>query len=145
MGPDLLTPSPSQLPHNRALRRWRAVLRSAPLRSGILFGAVVFISLFLYTTVLSPRGSLWLRPPDWHGLSQNESLVPDLENTSPSASLSTPIPVETSPSPPPISDILTVEQIRDIVAPTRGFLTRDYSLGLGWNNVSVCGVRFDPN
>ena len=36
-----------------------------------------------------------------------------------------------------LSDALSLEQIRDIVAPTRGFLSRDYSLYLGWNNVSI--------
>ncbi|KAH9081639.1 hypothetical protein EDB83DRAFT_2539219 [Lactarius deliciosus] len=34
-----------------------------------------------------------------------------------------------------LSDVLTPEQIRDVVAPTRGFFSRDYSLGLGWNNM----------
>ncbi|KAH9032232.1 hypothetical protein EDB85DRAFT_1890725 [Lactarius pseudohatsudake] len=37
----------------------------------------------------------------------------------------------------PIFDVLTLEQIRDIVAPTRGFFPRDYSLNLGWNNVNM--------
>ncbi|KAF8274078.1 hypothetical protein EI94DRAFT_1776054 [Lactarius quietus] len=38
-------------------------------------------------------------------------------------------------SPSPVSDVLTLEQIRDVVARTRGFFSRDYSLGLGWNNM----------
>jgi hypothetical protein len=40
-----------------------------------------------------------------------------------------------APSSP--SDVITLEQIRDIVATTRGFFSRDYSLNLGWNNVSI--------
>jgi hypothetical protein len=150
MSPDLLPPPHSQPSHGRSIRRWRATLRSSPLRSGIFVGAVIFAGLIFYTTFLSPRGSLWLRP-DWHGLSEGESLSLDLEHTSPSSpspspspSPSTPaIPAETSlPSPSPrlISGDLTVEQIKDVVAPTRGFFARDYSLGLGWNNVSICEV-----
>lgn len=41
------------------------------------------------------------------------------------------------PSSSPLSDVLTIEQIRDIVAPTRGFFSRDYDMGLGWNSISV--------
>ena len=44
------------------------------------------------------------------------------------------LPLRSPPS--PVSNFLTLEQIRDIVAPTRGFYSRDYSLYLGWNNVS---------
>ena len=84
-------------------------------------------------------------PPDWHGSSQNETSVPDLEHAFLSSSATTTEAPHPSPSPSLISDVLTVEQIRDIVAPTRGFFVRDYSLGLGWNNVSLCGVPFDTN
>jgi hypothetical protein len=66
-------------PHSHG--RWRAALRSSPLRSGVFFGAVIFASLIVYTTFLSPQGSLWHRPQDWHGLSHDESLILDLENT----------------------------------------------------------------
>ncbi|KAI0003694.1 hypothetical protein BJV74DRAFT_876058 [Russula compacta] len=66
----------------------------------------------------------------------------DLQTATKHASPSTPstptAPAEatpSSPSAPPVSDVLTLEQIRDIVAPTRGFFSRDYSLGLGWNNM----------
>ena len=133
-------------PTSHSHGRWRAALRSSPIRSGIFFGAVIFASLIVYTTFLSPQGSLWHRPQDWHGLSHDESLILDLENTPPPTTLPTPTTVETSPplpSPNPTSDVLTVEQIRDVMAPTRGFFTRDYSLGLGWNNVSMYGVRLE--
>jgi hypothetical protein len=145
MTSDLLPAPPSQLSHGRIYRRCRALLRSSPFRSGIFFGAVIFSSLIFYTTFLSPRGLLLRRPQDWHGFSQHKLLHPDLEQTFPSTPLSTPttlaeIPLP-SPPPPPISNDLTVEQIRDIVASTRGFFTRDYSLGLGWNNVSERVVR----
>jgi len=131
---------PSQPSQRRTFRRWRAYLLSSPFRSGAFFGAVTFLSLVIYSTFLSSRGPLWLRPP-WHGFSQHEgSIVPDvldLEHTEPTTTVETSYP---SPSPSPIPYVLTVEQIRDIVVPTRGFFARDYSLGLGWNNVSVCGV-----
>jgi hypothetical protein len=151
MDPPLLPTPPSQPTHGRTFRRWKTFLRSSPLRSSAFFGALIFTSLVVYTTFLSPHGLLpvWHRPLDWHGFSQNETSVPDLEHAFPSGSLPGPTTTtETShplPSPSPISNVLTVEQIRDIVAPTRGFYTRDYSLGLGWNNVSVCTVPFDPN
>ena len=132
-------------PHSQGspFRRWRATLRSTPFRSGIFFGAVIFLSLIFYTTFVIPQDFLWTRPQDWHGFSQDESLVLDLENSPPSTTVPEISPP--SPSPSPISDVLTVEQIRDVVAPTRGFFVRDYSLNLGWNNVSMRGVQLDPN
>ena len=141
MDPPLLPTPPNQPSHGRTFRRWRAFLRSSPLRSGAFFGAVIFTSLVVYTTFLSPHGSLqvWHRPLGWHGYSHNETTAPDPLSSEPTTTS------DPSPSPSPISDVLTVEQIRDIVAPTKGFFTRDYSLGLGWNNVSVCDVPFDPN
>jgi len=39
-------------------------------------------------------------------------------------------------TPTPTTNALTLEEIRDIVAHTRGFYARDFSLYLGWNNVS---------
>ena len=149
MEPPLLPAPPSQPTYGRTFRHWRAFLRSSPLRSGALFGALIFTSLVVYTTFLSAHGlPVWHRPSEWHGFSQHENPVSDPEHASPSSSLSEPITTtETShppPSPSPISDFLTVEQIRDYVAPSRGFFARDYSLGLGWNNVSVCGVPFLP-
>ena len=143
--PDLLSTPYS---YGRPFRRWRAAFRSRPLRSGGFFGTIIFFSLIFYSTFLLPQGSLWNRPQDWYGLLQNKSLLLDLENTLPSTTLPTPTTLETSspsPSPSPTSDVLTVEQIRDLVAPTRGFFARDYNLGLGWNNVSICGIQLDPN
>ena len=141
MEPPLLPTPTSQPAHGRTFRHWRVFLRSNPLRSGTFFGALIFTSLVVYTTLLSPHGPLpvWHRLPDW----RHETPVTDLEHAFPSFEPTT--TTETPPSPSPIPDVLTVEQIRDIVAPTRGFFTRDYSLGLGWNNVSVCGVLFDPD
>ena len=137
MAPPPLLPNPSQATHGRTFRRWRIFLRSSPLRSAAFLGALIFVSLVVYTTFLSPHGPLvWYRPSDWL---QHETPVSD---ASPTATTETPDP---SPSPTPIPDVLTVEQIRDIVAPTRGFFTRDYSLGLGWNNVSVYGVLLNLN
>lgn len=37
------------------------------------------------------------------------------------------------------SDVLSLEQVKDIAATTQGFLSRDYSLYLGWNNVGIRG------
>jgi hypothetical protein len=69
------------------------------------------------------------RLPDWH---LSAYLYPDpLELADHNDN-----PFPPLPSSSPVSDVLTLEQIRDIVAPTRGIFSRDYSLYLGWNNVS---------
>lgn len=43
--------------------------------------------------------------------------------------------------PPPISQVdyadLSLEELRELVSHTNGFFARDWSLGLGWNNVRV--------
>ena len=145
MNPDLLSTLYS---YGSPFRRWRVALRSSPLPFGLFVGAVIFSGLIFYTMFLSPQGSLWHRPQDWHGLAQDESLVLDLENAPPLTTLPTPTTEKTSPPSPsssPTFDVLTVEQIRDLVAPTRGFFARDYSLGLGWNNVSMGSIQIDPN
>ena len=81
---------------------------------GIFFGAFLFVCLVLYMTLVSPPGLLLLH------------------SSSPAS--------DGTPSSP--SDILSLEQIREIVAPTRGFLARDFSLNLGWNNVGICCSQF---
>lgn len=144
-----LLPTPISPTHGRVFRRWRSFFRSnGLLGTAIFIGAFVFASLIVYTTFLSPSGPPWHRPSDLYGLpvGADESLLIATKHASPSTPtpLSTPTaPAEAapaSPSTPPVSDVLTLEQIRDMVAPTRGFFSRDYSLGLGWNNVSICAV-----
>jgi hypothetical protein len=154
MNPDLL-PLPTSHPlHARPLRSLRSFIRAnTRLRTTVLFGAF-FICLFFYTSFLSsPRDGPWRKPFDWH----NHPLVRPDANLSDTLYLA-PIhtPPSTSPVPPdtstdashalplqsPLPGDLTLEQIRDYVAPTRGFFTRDYSLGLGWNNVSKRDVPF---
>jgi hypothetical protein len=87
---------------------------------GISLGSFLLVGLILYMTFLSPHGPLLLSSSEWT-ISANHAL-------------SSPTSDEASSSP---SDVLSLEQIRDIVAPTRGFFSRDYSLNLGWNNVSI--------
>ena len=154
MGFDLLPHPSSQPSQGRTFRRWRGFLRSnGVLASGIFFGTFIFAGLIFYTTIFSPRDSLLRRPiAGWHDLPQldpNSSEYVDSRTKytfpSPSLSLSTSTILDQasapSPSPSPPrpsqSDELTLQQIRAIVARTRGFFSRDYSLGLGWNNVSV--------
>jgi hypothetical protein len=113
MAPDLFPFSPSKSRAARNLCRWRSFLRSnGALRIGF-FTPFLLTGLLVYLTFFSP---LW-RLPNWH---LSSHLYPD----------------PLSPSSSPVSDVLTLEQIRDIVAPTRGLFSRDYSLYLGWNNVS---------
>jgi hypothetical protein len=154
-----LLPHPSSHPsQGRSFRRWRNIFRSnGTLGIGILFSTLLFASLILYTTIISPRGSLLPRPFKWHESHPNpHGLVlpsPKFTFPSPSLSLSTSTILDKaslpspSPSPPPPSesDVLTLEQIRDIVGRTRGFFSRDYSLGLGWNNVSGLRVNCEFN
>ncbi|KAH9952603.1 hypothetical protein BC827DRAFT_1274389 [Russula dissimulans] len=138
-------PDPITQPaYGRSFRRWRPFLRSyGSLRTGLFFGVIALSSLVIYATFLSPHDSLWRRPTDWYGLPQRESLASNPKyhhSPSPSPTLphtpDPPVPTETTSSWTPwSSDALTLEQLRDVVAPTRGFFTRDYSLGLGWNNM----------
>ena len=131
-------------------RRWRHFLRlNGALKLGVSAAALALSSLIVYITFLSPRGS-FLRLSDWQAPSYFDPNSGELANsrgtsilhTRPSSLLPEPTPVldeppASSPSPSPVSDILTLEQIRDVVDSTRGFFSRDYSLGLGWNNVSA--------
>jgi hypothetical protein len=100
-------------------------------------------------TLLTPQDSLLTTPLDWYGFSKTDPNYPQRMQAEPPSftptthSLPSPtsadIPPEL-PSPFPAHDELTLEQIRDIVAPTRGFFSRDYSVHLGWNNVSIHGI-----
>ena len=151
MAPDFFTFSPSKSRVTLNLRRWRSFLRSnGALRIGF-FTSFLLTGLMVHVTLFSPSRRL----PDLHLSSHfypdslelagpDEILLVDpkfsalLPNPTPS-SIVPDNPPPPSPSSSPASDVLTLEQIRDVVAPTRGFFSRDYSLGLGWNNVSgVC-------
>jgi hypothetical protein len=103
---------------------------------GIFFGAFLLVCLVLYITSVSPHGLLLLHSLDWHGLDTNST---GHVSTPTNHDSSSPVS-DGAPSSP--SDILSLEQIRDIVAHTRGFLARDYSLNIGWNNVSIRGSQF---
>jgi hypothetical protein len=105
---------------------------------GILFCSFLLIGLVFYTGFLSPHGSPLLSSSESYGLFQLfTSSTQDLgSNKSTSTNHAATLPTsDEAPSSP--SDVLSLEQIRNIVAPTRGFFTRDYSLNLGWNNVSI--------
>jgi hypothetical protein len=94
-------------------------------RISIFIGSLLLVGLILFMTFLSPHGLLLLSPSKW-------SIPTNHASSSPTS--------DEAPSLP--SDALSLEQIRDVVATTRGFLSRDYSLYLGWNNVSICGNPF---
>ena len=131
-------------------RRRRHFLRlNGALKLGVSAAALALSSLIVYITFLSPRGS-FLRLSDWQAPSYfdpNSGELADPRGTSilhtrPVSLLPEPAPVldeppASSPSPSLVSEILTLEQIKDVVNSTRGFFSRDYSLGLGWNNVSA--------
>jgi hypothetical protein len=122
-----------------AFFRRNGVLKTVVISAFILIGQICYMTS-------TPHRSLWIRPSDWYSLSQARPNHPQRVHTDPSvfppATHAYPSPTSTDmphepPSPPPASAELTLEQIRDIVATSRGFFSRDYSLHLGWNNVSI--------
>jgi len=134
MSAEQLPGSVLQPTQGRSFLHWRPFhLSNNTLRTCLFLGIIVLTNLVTYATFFSSHDSRWQRSTDWSGLPQRGSL--------------TPIPKpESTPTRPHLpdtlthlwdssSDELTLEQIRDIVAPTRGFFARDYSLGLGWNNM----------
>lgn len=117
---------------------------------GVLFHVLVFGFLNLYYGPGEPPYNRWREPPTTFDLHPDAALLHSpLSSTSalPSStsvppSSTTPVPSSTSalpsstPTPSPDdSDELTMDELRDMVSSTKGFLARDYSLGLGWNNV----------
>ena len=119
------------------LRRWQTFLRSkSALKIGFLYTTFLLTGLIAYLTFFSPPGPSLRLPnlPNWHPFSSFDFTF--LHGSAPES------PIQPSPS-LSMSDVLTVEQIRDIVAPTRGFFSRDIYLNLGWSNVSVSlGIRY---
>lgn len=119
---------------------------------GILFHVLVFGFLNLYYGPGEPPYNRWREPPSTFDLHPDAALLHSPNQPQPSTSAlpsstsapssTTPVPSSTSalPSSTPTpssddSDELTTDEIRDMVSSTKGFLARDYSLGLGWNNV----------
>jgi len=133
--------SPSPPPHHgRPFRLCGAFFcfRNGVLRVAI-FSAIILVGLMFRVTLLTPHVHILSRPSDWNGLSQHPNPVYVSTSLSSSA-MPSPTPSVATPwfPPPPLTpDELTLEQIRDIVTPTRGFYSRDYSVHLGWNNVGV--------
>jgi hypothetical protein len=156
MPPDLFPFSPSESCNSR---RWRSFLRSnGTIKIGFFSAVFLFTSLIVYLTFFSSDAFSW-RLPDWHLPSSllsdsqkladlNETLIVDpkfttlLPSPAPESTISDG-PPPPQPSSSPVSDVLTLEQIRDIVTPTRGFFSRDFSLVLGWNNVSGVYCQVD--
>ena len=130
--------SPSHRDHPFRLCRAFLCFRNGVLGTAI-FSAVSLVGLMCYLTLLNPTGHLLFRPPAWNDTSQHPNPVYTSTSLSSSASPShTPSLATPSFRPPSLTaDQLTLEQIRDIVTPTRGFYSRDYSVHLGWNNVGV--------
>ncbi len=81
---------------------------------GLFFSSFFLVGFIFYMTFLSAHGPLFLGPSGWYTPTNHVA-----------SSLT--------------SDVFSLEQIRDIIAPTRGFYARDYSLNLGWNNVRTHG------
>ena len=129
MPPDLFSTSPSNSHAALHTRRLRSFLRfKKALKIGFFSIPFLLTGLIIYATFFplqTPSGNL---PDSHHPSPLDLDSVPD----------DPPSPLQSSP----VSDVLTLQQIRDIVAPTRGFFSRDYSLYLGWDNVSVSlGIR----
>jgi hypothetical protein len=154
MAPDPLPFPTSESRAGLNPRYWRSFFRSNGTLKIRFFPTVFLLSgIIVYLMVFPPQISS-RRFPVWYltliidtysvELPRHYESIVDLNLTLDTSPHNPPpksnIP-DDSPLPPPssspVSDILTVEQIRDIVAPTRGFFSRDYNLGLGWNSVSV--------
>ena len=132
------------------LRCWRPSFRSIGVLKIPFLIAFLFTGLMVYLLFLSPQNPF---RPAWYISAQvdpypgdladlHESTIDPKLTLLPHPTAETTVPDD--PSPPtsfPVSDVLTLEQIKDIVATTRGFFSRDYSLGLGWNNVSQLCYR----
>ena len=142
MAPDLFPFSPSKSHAAPNQRRWRSFLRSNGALRIAFFTSFVLTGLMVYVTFRTPP----MRLSDWHHSSYSHSDTPELADPNErllvdpklAALMHNPTPKLITPDnpPSPSPEILSLEQIRDIVAPTRGFFSRDFSLGLGWNNVS---------
>jgi hypothetical protein len=105
-----------------------------------------FLALFLSVfRSPPPDGRLFAWPfsrPGQPGLKFDNTRPP----VSPASPHVSPVSSPVSPAPPLVSaappqrkhddDHLDLEELRDLVAQTKGYFARDYSLGLGWNNVS---------
>ncbi|KAH9021768.1 hypothetical protein EDB84DRAFT_1565207 [Lactarius hengduanensis] len=110
-----LLPLLSSEPHTaRRPHRWRLFRHSnGALKIGFFSTAFILTGIIVYLAFFPPYDPSWRFPdylPSRFGLDS-------LELADPNGPLHAP-----SPSPPsPVSDVLTLEQIRDIVAPTRGF------------------------
>ena len=151
--PQWHSPSPPPF-HGRPFRLCNTFIRT---RNGVLgtaiFSTIILVGLICHMTLSTPHVPLLLRPSAWNGISQrpkhspehDESLFSSTKLPSHSSSVVSPLLSSPSPSPSLASDELTLEQIWDIVAPTRGFYSRDYSVHLGWNNVGICSIRCDRN
>lgn len=100
-------------------------------------GSPTFLSLILaaFLGTLVGYNLLSRGPPDYYRPFSGSS---ELSNApSPDLGLLSPLPYIPPPSPSTDqdNDQLTIEELREIVAQTKGFWVRDWSLHLGWNNV----------
>ena len=130
--------SPSHRDHPFRLCRAFLCFRNGVLGTAI-FSALILVGLICNVTLLTPHVHFLSRPPAQNSPSQHPNPVYTSTSLSSSASPS-PTPSLATPSfrPPSLTaDQLNLEQIRDIVTPTRGFYSRDYSVHLGWNNVGA--------
>lgn len=117
-GPDYipLTDSRSGSPQSRTASRWDNRTNPRPTPAGFILA--IFSGFLICLVLLSFRH---------HPLEYNGLHPPGLSSIFSS----------------PLNDALwgsdnpTLEELRDIVARSNGYWARDYSLNLGWNNVSA--------
>jgi hypothetical protein len=93
--------------------------------SGIIFHTI-FLLYFNHSSTIIPSIS-HLQPSSW----------PDNPSKYLTATVDAPAPTATVFKDPWVGvNDMTLEQIGEMVSKTKGFFARDFSLGLGWNNVS---------
>ncbi|KAI0052882.1 hypothetical protein FA95DRAFT_1174199 [Auriscalpium vulgare] len=83
--------------------------------------------------LIDPDSPLYVKPDSPLLL---HTKVVDESRPLPSASATPePAPSSTPPPAPLNSEELSLEELRELVSHTKGFFSREYSLGLGWNNM----------
>lgn len=141
------SPPPSPLPFNVARptrRSQRNICRTFALISTAAFSGMFLASALSLFGSPPPDGIFSAFPFHRSGAQEHylEPIPPPLPLPPPPPVVEEPLlppPPPIPPPPPPRKhddDHLELEELRDLVAQTKGYFVRDYSLGLGWNNVS---------
>jgi hypothetical protein len=133
LSPILPVSLPNKSPSGRSRRLIPGLCRSGAMTFFLITTAcvsIVYLGLVLWSGRPGPPNQLCVSAPPV--VSSAFPFVPSVPQLVSSA------PQLASPAAPQRNhndDSLHLEELRDLVAKTTGYFVRDYSLGLGWNNV----------